>query len=147
MMGQGRTFLAMLLLTGIAAGLAGWGGVQYGLSRQASDMDLDRVLHHDLDLSADQERTIGRLEENFAVERKTLQAEMRAANRDLARAITEKHTYGPEAQHAIDRFHAAMASLQEKTVRHILSMRAVLTPAQAARFDATINKSLGPEVP
>ena len=147
MMAQGRTFLVMLLLTVIAAGLAGWGGVQYGLSRHASDMDLDTVLHRDLSLSPEQERTIGRLEDTFADQRKSLQTEMRAANRDLARAITEKHTYGPDAQHAIDRFHAAMAALQEKTVRHILSMRAVLTPAQAARFDATINTSLGPEAP
>lgn len=147
MMSQGRTFIAMLLLTVIAAGLAGWGGVEYGLHRSAASTDLDVVLHRDLDLSSDQKRKIEELEDGFSKDRRGLQAEMRAANIDLARAITDKHVYGQDAQHAIERFHAAMATLQEKTVRHILAMRAVLNPSQAKLFDETIEKSLGTEAP
>jgi len=142
-----RTFFLMLLLTVVAAGLSGWAGVQYGLSRSTESTDLDTVLHRDLDLSAEQERQIGQLEEKFGSERSALQEDMRAANQDLARAITEERSYGPKAQHAIGRFHAAMASLQEKTVRHILAMRSVLTPDQARRFDATIARSLGSGAP
>ncbi|MBL6612381.1 MAG: periplasmic heavy metal sensor [Alphaproteobacteria bacterium] len=142
-----RTFLFMLLLTILAAGLAGWAGVQYGLSRSADSTDLDTVLHRDLALSAEQERRIGQLEEKFGTERGVLQEEMRAANDDLARAITEERIYGPKAQRAIGRFHSAMAALQEKTVRHILAMRAVLTPDQARRFDTTITKALGSGAP
>ncbi|HYK79673.1 MAG TPA: periplasmic heavy metal sensor [Micropepsaceae bacterium] len=147
MRGQWRTFFVMLLLTVIAAGFAGWAGVQYGVQKSMPNTDLDAVLHHDLDLTADQDRQMRILEQNFASDRGSLQAEMRAANRELARAITEKHVYGPDARRAIDRFHAAMASLQEKTVQHVLAMRAVLTPSQTARFDETIDKALGAEAP
>ena len=67
---------------------------------------------------------------------------MEAANRDLAAALRERHAYGPEARKAIDRFHAAMGQLQEATIEHVLAMRAVLTPEQAARFDKTISEAL-----
>ena len=147
MMSQGRTFIVMLLLTVIASGLAGWGGVEYGLHRSVANADLDVVLHRDLDLSSEQERKIEVLEAGFRKDRRSLQAEMRAANRDLARVIVDEHLYGPNASRAIERFHTAMAALQEKTVRHILAMRAVLNPSQAKRFDETIKRSLGAEAP
>ncbi len=147
MTGQWRTFLAMLFVTVVAAGFAGWGGVEYGLHRSAPRTDLDTVLHHDLDLTGDQERDVRALETAFSRDRDALQAEMHAANRDLARAITEEHAYGPDAHRAIARFHAAMASLQEKTVQHVLAMRAVLTPAQAQRFDQSIRETLGTDAP
>lgn len=147
MMNQGRTFIVMLVLTVIAAGFAGWGGVEYGLHKPVASTDLDVVLHRDLNLSSDQERRIEELENGFGKDRRVLQVEMLAANRDLARVIVEEHVYGPNARRSIERFHAAMAALQEKTVRHILAMRAVLNPSQAKRFDETIEKSLGTEAP
>jgi Heavy-metal resistance len=147
MMSQGRTFIVMLLLTVIASGLAGWGGVEYGLHRSVASTDLDVVLHRDLDLSSEQERKMEALEADFSKDRRSLQTEMRAANRNLARVIVDEHVYGPNASRAIERFHTAMASLQEKTVRHILEMRAVLSPSQAKRFDETIEKSLSTDAP
>jgi len=146
-MSQGRTFFVMLVLTVIAAGLAGWGGVEYGLHKSVASTDLDVVLHRDLGLSSGQERKIEELESGFGKDRRALQAEMHVANRDLARVIVEEHVYGPNARRAIERFHAAMVALQEKTVRHILAMRAVLNPSQAKRFDETIKRSLGAEAP
>ena len=137
-----RTFLGMLSITIIAAALAGWLGVQYGLHQVPTAPDLDRILHQSLDLSASQDRRIEQLESAFAVERNLLNAEMRAANRELSAAIADKHTYGPKAQHAIERFHRAMMALQEDTVRHVLSMRAILTPAQAHQFDRIVAKAL-----
>ena len=71
-----------------------------------------------------------------------LQAEMRAANADLAKAIAANHAYTPQVQAAVDRFHRAMGELQKETILHVLAMRAVLTPQQAAKFDETVAKSL-----
>ena len=147
MTGQWRTFVAMLLVTVLAAGAAGWAGVRYGLHQSERSESLDAVLHRDLDLTADQDRQLETLEANFSVERARLQGEMQAANRDLARAITENRVYDQNAGVAIDRLHTAMRALQEETVRHVLAMRAVLTPAQTAVFDKTINHALGAEEP
>ncbi|HEY6984165.1 periplasmic heavy metal sensor [Reyranella sp.] len=138
-----RTSLAMMLMTVIAAAVAGWAGVQYGLSRTEDVTELDAVLHRDLNLTPEQDRQIHALEAEFAATRTELQARMRAANRDLAEAITERHSYDDRARDAVARLHVAMSSLQEKTIQHVLAMRAVLTPAQARDFDAKVSEALG----
>jgi Spy/CpxP family protein refolding chaperone len=141
-MSPGRTVTCALVLTVIVAALGGWLGVRYGL-RQASAMPgLDQVLHHELTLSADQQQQLASLEAGFAARRKVLEAEMQAANRDLATAIVSEHRYGPAAEQAINRFHSAMKTLQQETIMHVLAMRAILTPDQARIFDQTVSKVL-----
>jgi Spy/CpxP family protein refolding chaperone len=142
-----RMFLAMLLVTALAGGLAGWAGVEYGLHRTGVQDDLDTVLHRDLNLTTVQENQIAQLESSFAKDRSAYQTEMRAANKDLARALTQPNPNEPEIEHAIHRFHTAMAALQMRTVKHVLAMRSVLTPEQAQIFDTTVNKTLGADRP
>jgi Spy/CpxP family protein refolding chaperone len=138
-----RTFLVMLVVTVIAAAAAGWAGVQYGLDRSDGTADLDAVIHHDLHLTPEQDRAIRKLEADLATDRADLQAKMRAANRELAAAITERHSYDAQAREAVERLHAAMSVLQEKTIRHVLAIRALLTPEQARDFDDKVSKALG----
>lgn len=147
MTSQWRTFVVMLLITVLAAGAAGWSGVEYGLHKSDQTADLDAVLHRDLGLTAEQDRQLDTLEASYGHDRVALQEEMRAANRDLAHSITKDHRFDPGARRAIDRFHVAMRALQEKTVEHVLAMRALLTPTQAAIFDETIDHALGTESP
>lgn len=136
--------LAAILLTGLGGAVGGWAGVQYGLREARGEASLDEVLHHRLKLTSDQDARIEALEAGFHARRHALEAEMEAANRDLAAALARDHSYGPDARQAIARFHAAMGALQEATVQHILAMRAVLTPEQAKTFDATIDETLAP---
>lgn len=136
----------MLVVTVLAAALAGWVGVHFGV-QQMQESSLDTVLHQRLDLTSAQDARIELLERSFAARRRTLQAQMRAANRDLANAITRDHAYGPDAKLAIGRFHRAMLTLQEETIRHVLAMRAVLTPDQRHEFDALVVKSLVDDTP
>jgi Spy/CpxP family protein refolding chaperone len=138
---ENRTFAAMLVATVVAAGLAGWLGVEYGVHHKHT-ADLDSVLHHELALSRDQDRKLDALEADFAVKRHVYEAQMRAANSDLAAAMTRDHAYGSSEQQAIEQFHKAMMALQEETVRHVLAMRSVLTPDQARSFDAIVAKNL-----
>lgn len=137
-----RSVLLALVLTALAGGIGGWAGVRYGLRQAQARPGLDEALHHELGLSADQDRRVGALETNYAARRSQLNAEMRAANRELADAIETEHAYGPKAQHAVGRFHTAMGALQEDTIRHVLAMREVLRPEQARRFDTTVSKAL-----
>ncbi len=142
-----RTFAVMILITVIAAALAGWAGVRYGLSHTEEAQNIDATLHRDLGLTADQDRRLEVLEKSFSQDRERLQKQMRAANIELARSITQEHTYEPGARIAIDHFHLAMRALQEKTIQHVLAMRALLTPPQAKIFDKSINHALGAEEP
>ena len=138
---------ALVILTAIAGMVGGWFGVRYGLTQARPAPALDEMLHRNLHLSSFQDRQIGKLEADFAHRRQALDGEMRAANRDLARAIATEHAYGPDAERAIGRFHAAMGELQKETVVHIMAMRQMLTADQAAQFDKSVTESLDPDAP
>lgn len=137
-----RAAAALIALTFLVAVLGGWLGVRLGQRDADTNLGLDRVLHHDLSLSKEQKAKIEALEATFATERKSLEAEMRLANHDLAQAIVTDHRMSPAAAQAIGRFHQAMRQLQELTTAHVLSMREVLTPAQATIFDRSVVRVL-----
>lgn len=142
-----RAALGLIPLTFLLAVLGGWLGVHLGQREADNNLGPDRVLHHDLALTKEQETRIEALEASFAVQRKALEAEMRLANHDLAQAIVTDHRMSPAAEQAIGHFHQAMRQLQEATTAHVLSMREVLTPAQAAIFDRSVVRVLNADAP
>lgn len=139
-----RNLLFTVGLAALAAALGAWGGARYvvGARGQAS---LHETVHDKLDLSAAQERRIEALEARFAGRRQALEADMRAANAELAVAIQESDGYSPQVQSAVDHFHHAMGALQKETIAHVFDMRAELTPTQAERFDAEVVRALTAE--
>lgn len=138
-----RPILAGILSAAIAGALGGWIGIEYGLSR--STRGLDEILHHQLNLTPDQEERIELLEGEYAKTRSDLEADMRTANKELAAALESEHALGPTARGAIEKSHHAMGSLQEQTITHILSMRAILRPEQVRQFDETVREALSPD--
>ena len=60
-----RAALWLVILTFAVAVLGGWLGVQLGQRAVNSNLGLDQVLHHDLSLTKDQERTIEALEASY----------------------------------------------------------------------------------
>lgn len=144
-MSPARSLLLTLALSVVAAAAGAWGGAQYAISRMRSAEPLHQVVHEKLHLSAAQAERIEGLERDYGTHRRALETEMRAANADLAQALGREHAYTPQVQKAVDRFHMAMGELQKQTILHVLAMRAVLTPGQAAAFDQTVAKVLTQE--
>lgn len=143
-----KTVSAVLILTVVAMAAGVWIGMGLGGSRHIHEtVDVHNTLHHQLGLSAEQDKKIEAIEAKFASDRKDLDAQMRASNIELARALETERVYGDAAKAAISHFHAAMAKLQELTVVHILEMRAVLTPSQAETFDKTVRQALSADPP
>jgi len=136
-----------IVVTIVVAFLAGLGGV--GLGRLFFESQrppgLHQMLHNELQLSAAQEREIEALERDFAPRRRALEAEMRAANGELATAMREEHEYGPRVTAAIERFHHAMGQLQSETMQHVFDMREVLNEEQRQRFDVVVADTLTDE--
>ena len=134
-----------LLLTLILALLAGAGGALIGLRIQddaRGETALHDRLHDELDLTETQERSHEAEEAAFAARKHALEQRIRAANADLAAAMHATGRNGPEVRGAIDRVHHALGDYQKETVAHLFRMRAVLTPAQAERFDAIVSEAL-----
>ena len=140
-----RSLLLTVALSVVAAAAGAWGGARYVVGHMHHAEPLHQVVHEKLHLSADQSQRIEVLERDYDGRRRVLEAEMRAANGDLAQAMAQEHAYTPRVQAAIDRFHMAMGELQKQSILHVLAMRGVLTPDQAAAFDQTVVKALNQE--
>ena len=137
-----RSILLTLVLSVMGAAVGAWGGAEYVMHRAPAAQSLHDVVHEKLHLTAEQKGRMEGLERDHATRRHAFEAEMRAANADLAQAFQEQHAYTPQVQAAIDRFHHAMGGLQKETIVHVLAMRSVLTPEQTAQFDQTVVQSL-----
>ena len=136
-----RSLAVTAVIAAVAGGAATWASASW-LQNGRSEPTLHATIHSQLDLTPEQEQRIDAIETDFADERAGLEAELRAANRELVTAISANQGDTPEVQAAVDHFHVAMGDLQKATLRHIFEMRAVLTPEQAADFDAAVVESL-----
>jgi Spy/CpxP family protein refolding chaperone len=136
-----RGLLITLVLTTLAGAIGAWGAARYVATKRAQP-SLHEFLHRELKLTQAQERQLERLEQDFAVRRRVREAELRAANAELAAAIQARHEYSPAVQASVERFHGAMGELQKETIVHVLDMRRVLTPEQAAKFDVHVAEAL-----
>lgn len=136
-----RSLAVTALVAALAGGAATWASASWFLRDQTAP-SLHTAIHDQIDLTPQQEERIEAIEEEFATERAALEAELRAANRELVAAISANRGETPEVQAAVDHFHIAMGDLQKATLRHIFAMRAELTPDQAEAFDAAVVESL-----
>lgn len=138
--------LRWTIVIAVVAFLAGIAGVFIGRALvpvpQDEGTELHEVLHHQLHLDRGQEVRLDALEQRFAIRRRALELELRAANARLAGAIQAEHGNGPQVAAAVDASHAVMGELQKDTLAHIFAMRQILRPDQAATFDQAVVKAL-----
>lgn len=140
---MGSRRILLLALVAFAAAICGvFIGRVIADRPRASETELHALLHNKLELTAQQQVKIDAIEARFAVRRKALDLEMRAANARLAEAIESEHGYGPNVTAAIDHSHVAMGELQKETLEHLFAMRAVLNPEQAKMFDSAVVNAL-----
>ena len=136
-----KSIVITAVLAALASGAATWASTSW-VMRERQPPSLHSVVHEQLDLSAEQDRRLDVIEAGFAARRPALEAEVRAANRELAAAIAASDGDTPQVQAAVDHFHIAMGDLQKATITHVFEMRSVLTPAQAEVFDKAVVDSL-----
>ncbi|OYW40662.1 MAG: heavy metal resistance protein [Brevundimonas sp. 12-68-7] len=141
-----RAIVLTAVLAALASAAGTWIGASWVMNRREPP-SLHDIVHDELELTADQHARIEVIEARFAALRPGLEAEVRAANQELARAIEQSDGDGPQVQAAVDHFHVAMGALQKETIAHVFEMRSVLTPAQATVFNDRIVEALTPTEP
>ena len=135
--------IALIALIAFVAAVAGvYVARTLGDQPRKSESELHAFLHNELKLDASQEAKIETIEARFAVRKKALELNMRAANARLAEAIEAEHGYGPKVTAAVDDVHHVMGSMQKETLEHLFEMRGVMNADQARRFDKTVVKAL-----
>lgn len=136
-----KTVAATALAAAVISSGATWAGAAWTM-RERQTPSLHDIVHKQLELSLEQDRRLDAIEARFAARRPALEAEVRAANRELGVAIAANRGDTPEVQAAVDHFHGAMGDLQKATIVHVFEMRSVLTPEQATVFDAAVADAL-----
>ena len=141
-MGNLSRYLLVAVVAFLVAAAATWLSRSVMEERSHEGGELHVLVHKKLDLDAGQMAEVEKLEKQFAGQRKRLDAEMQAANAELANAIASEHKYGPKVAEAVDHSHRAMGELQKATLSHVFAMRALLRPDQAKHFDEEVAKTL-----
>lgn len=140
--------IGLVALIAFIAAVAGvYAARMFSEPPRKSESELHAFLHNELKLNAAQEAKVEAIEARFAVRKKALELDMRAANARLAEAIEAEHGYGPKVTAAIDHVHHVMGEMQKETLEHLFAMRAVMNPDQARRFDKTVVKALTADAP
>jgi nickel and cobalt resistance protein CnrR len=141
-MKSARFYLVLsIVLAAFAGVVAAWCATHYFSSRD-QDPSLHRIIHRELGLDETQRAQVAEIEARFSSQRESREREMRAANTRLAAAIEADRELSEDVQASIEDFHHAMGELQMETIRYVFEIRAVLTPEQRARFDATVTAYL-----
>lgn len=136
------TLIALIAFAAAVAGVYAARTFSEQPRKSESESELHAFLHNELKLDAIQEAKIEAIEARFAVRKKALELDMRAANARLAEAIEAEHGYGPKVTAEVDHVHHVMGEMQKSTLEHLFEMRAVMNPDQARRFDKTVVKAL-----
>jgi hypothetical protein len=137
-----NTQIALLLLAAILLGYLGSMTAGHWMSPQGTPAGMHEFVHRELNLSSQQEARLADLEDAFAVERRRLESNLKAANARLAAAMGEEHEYGPKVGAAVDDVHARMGDLQKATIRHAFHMRELLDSRQRRAFDRQVRTAL-----
>lgn len=140
-------FWLNLLVTVIVAGGAGFVGAHYGASgaHDQQPLFLRQSVHdmaRELKLTPAQAKAIDAIEKRYTANRNTLRVKIGQANIELAGAMSEEMTFGPQAQNAIDHLQASVGDLQRQTVLYVLEVRDVLTPEQQMAYDQKVVAAL-----
>lgn len=141
-MGSARRIALIAIIAFVAAMAGVYAARTLSEQPRKSESELHSVLHNELKLDGEQKARIEAIEARFAVRKKALELDMRAANARLAEAIEAEHGYGPKVTAAVDNVHHVMGAMQKETLEHLFEMRAVMNAEQARRFDKTVVKAL-----
>ncbi|HEY1072820.1 periplasmic heavy metal sensor [Brevundimonas sp.] len=141
MSGGWKSIALTAVLAALASGVGAWAGAEWMMKRHQTP-SLHDIVHRRLDLTAEQDARLDEIEARFAPQRASLEADVRAANRELAAAIAANQGDSPQVQAAVDHFHDAMGALQKATIAHVFEMRSILTPEQAQTFDKGVAGAL-----
>jgi hypothetical protein len=144
-------FQRQLWMTVVLAGAAGFAGVWFGARALQSDaaappplrLAVDELARRGLvGLTAEQKAKIGAIELRFAHQRTSLRARIASANSELAVALADEMSLGPQVEASIEHLKSMIGELQHQTIAYVLDLRAVLNEQQQMVFDEKVVAAL-----
>ncbi len=119
----------------VVAALSAFCTLRWSAARtHVASADAHQWLHDQLHLTAEQHAALDPVEARHAEKQHRLMAQLREANRELARAIGQGKTYSPAVSAAVEKIHQHMGEMQKLSIEHVFEMRQVLTPEQGDKL-------------
>ena len=137
-----KTTLGFFAAVIAVAALSAFCTLRWTASRQATSSDPHQWLHEQLALTNEQHAALDTVESRYAEKQKKLAAQIRDANRELARAIGEGKAYSLAVSVAVEKIHQNMGEMQKLSVEHVFEMRKVLTPEQGDKLIQLAQRAL-----
>lgn len=125
-----RFILLLIAVAFVAVGSCWLSGRYFQHRSVARSADAHQWIHHELNITPAQDKTLEPIEERYARRRRELAEAIHQANMELARAVLEDREYSQRATAAIEKIHHAQGELQKATLEHVFEMRPALTPEQ-----------------
>ncbi|WP_301447269.1 periplasmic heavy metal sensor [Comamonas sp.] len=111
-------------------------------SAPRAETDLHEMLHRAVPLDANEKQILETKEQAFAQRRQDIEKRLRAANGQLADAISSNPSWSPEVEAAIREVEKAAGDLQRATLVHVFEMRAGLKPEHRPAYDNVLVEAL-----
>ena len=136
-----KTLLFLVAIAAVAA-LAAYATMRWSRHVTADEVTSHEWLHHELNLTEAQLKTLEPIEAKFGERQRQLAAALHEANRQLARVMAEDKAYTPRVAAAVEHVHHRMGDLQKASIEHVFAMRAELSPEQGDKLLALAQKAL-----
>lgn len=132
-----------MLATVALAGVAAFVGVRLG-TQQASAPPVSlserifELIGDERELTATQREAIRAVGERMGPAREDLRMRSRNLNVEVIRIMAEEKRFGPKSKAKLDELQVVMGDRLRLSLEYMVAIRAQLTPAQAARFEANL---------
>jgi Spy/CpxP family protein refolding chaperone len=136
-----KTFPFLVVIAAVAA-LAAYATLRWSHRVSADEVTSHEWLHHELNLTEVQLKTLEPIEAKFGARQRQLAEALHEANRQLARAMAEDKAYTPRVTAAVEHVHHCMGDLQKASIEHVFAMRAELLPEQGDKLLVLAQKAL-----
>ena len=151
-------FWRNLLITILVAAASGFAGARLGAIRNQTPaakpsaqvtlrQTVDAMLSRDFNLSAEQKRQVGVIDENFTRQNNRIWATLKMTNAELAGALSDDMTMNAMTQVYIRQIEQNVGLMQTSTINYIIDIRNVLTPQQRELYDERIIRALMQDAP
>ena len=134
--------LRSTVLVALIAFLVCWASNIWIFPEGRHHVDPDRWLKTQLHLSAEQDKKLTLIEDEYNKRRGELGTEIQAANAELAKVLIEEKQYSARVKAASGKVNQLQAELKEVTLEHFYKMQPVLTPQQLQKMNELVVHAL-----
>jgi Spy/CpxP family protein refolding chaperone len=135
-------FISLLILSGVLISMLTLQWTKSILYNQPSSHESHVWLHHELNLSDEEQQAIDAFETGYQTQRKILLQTFNQRIENLAQILVSSNELNLEVKYAIHQLHEVHGELQELSITHYYQMISVLSPEKQEKLQSMAVEAL-----